>query len=103
MHGCQPRGGPNLAGEIQMRRGARTHSGNHMGEAFFGVDMSTNDIDEVDLAGIRQPSSDLEALGLADASLELLIADHSDSHDEIGSDPIADGVDHPLAEPHPIV
>ena len=43
-----PRLGPDLAREIQARRGPHPHDGNHIQERGVGVDMAADDVEEVD-------------------------------------------------------
>ena len=50
----EPRFAPHLAGEVEMRRRARAHAGDHMRERLVGVDMAADHVEEIDLAGLAR-------------------------------------------------
>ena len=48
----------DLAGEIEMRRRARAHAGDHVRERLVGVDVAADHVEEVDEAARDQPPGD---------------------------------------------
>ena len=53
---------PHLAGEIEMRRRAHAGDRDDLGQRRVGLDRAADDVEEIELAGRRQPLRDLDAL-----------------------------------------
>ncbi len=102
VEGRHPRRGPHLAGKIEMRRRARAHAGDDMGERLLGVDMAANDVDEIDQAGGGEALRDRNALLAREAALPVLVADHPRADEEAVADPLADGREDLEAEAHAV-
>ncbi len=75
-----------------MRRRRHAVDGNHPGQRSVGIDVSADDVQKIDLAPGRQPASDLNAFLAAQAAVPVLVGDHAHADDELGADPLADGV-----------
>ena len=94
---------PDLAGEVEVGRRRRSHVGDHVAERLVGVDVAADDVEEVELAGRRQPPGDRQPLLPAQTLVPGLVRHHADADDVVGSDRGTNGVDHLEGRPHPIV
>ncbi len=86
-----------------MRRGARAHAGNDVGERLVGVDMAADHVDEVDEPRVRETPGDLEAFAAREAAIPVLVADHSGADEKLASHPLADRGQDFDAESHAVV
>ena len=86
-----------------MRRRARTHAGNDVGERLLGVDMPADDVDEVDEPGGGEAPCDRNPLLARDPPIPVLVADHAGADQEILAHPLTDGGKDLEAEAHAVV
>ena len=95
--------GAHLAGEVEMRRRALAHAGDHAAQPFFGVDMAADHVEKVDQSRAGQPARDGHALLAAQAPLPVLVADQPRAKKEIGADAPPHRLEHGHSEPEAIV
>ncbi len=86
-----------------MRRGRHAGDRDNAGQRRIRVDHAADDIEEVELAGRRQPARDLHALLLRQALVEILVGDHADADDEVRPHRLAHRVDDAEGEAQPVV
>ena len=103
VEGRHPRRSPHLPRKIEMRRRARTHAGNDVGERLLGVDMPADHVDEVDEAGGREALRDRDSLLAAQSPVPVFVAGHAGADEEAVADAVPDGGEHFEAEAHAVV
>jgi hypothetical protein len=96
-------GGPDFAGKIQMRRAWHSLDGNDVRQTGVSVDMSSDDVEEVDQAAVLQTPRDLKAVLFANASLKQFVAGIAHANDESVANPTAHGAQHLKREAKTVV
>ena len=68
---------PDLAGKIEMRRARHALDRNDVRKTGIGIDMSADDVKEIDEAAVFQALRDFEPVLLADAAREPFVGRYS--------------------------
>ena len=95
--------GAHLAGEREMGRRGGAHAGDHVREAFVGIDVAADHVDEVEHAGGDQAACDLEPLLAPEPARHVLVHDHADADDVVAAHLRADLVQDLEAEAHAVL
>ena len=103
VEGGHAEGGAHLAGERQVGRRGGAHAGDHVCEAFVGIDVAADHVDEVEHAGGNQAAGDLEPLLAAEPARHVLVHDHADADDVVAAHLRADLVQDLEAEAHAVL
>ena len=80
-------GCPDFAGEIQVWRAWHSLDGDDVRQTGVGVDMSSDDVEEVDQAAVFQAPGDFEAVLFANPAFEQLVAGVAHANDELVANP----------------
>ena len=96
--------GPDLAGEIEMRRRAHAGDRDHVGQRRVMLDMTADDVEEVELAGCRPAGGRSRCPSSLERPLsQILVRHHADADDEVGADRLAHRIDAPAGEAQAVV
>ena len=95
--------GPDGAGELEIGRRRHPHGRPDLALRLIVDRSAADDADEIDEARAGVEARDLDAVLLAQAALQHLIARHADADEEIFADRLAAGLEHLEAEAQPIV
>ena len=99
----KPRGGANLAGEIEMRCGRRALDRDDARQRRVSFQVATDDIEKIHLAAARHAARDLHTFFARQAFRPVLVGDHADAHDELRPGAPADRIHHAKGETQPVI